>query len=203
MLIIGITGGSGSGKSTVSELFCKLGAHTIDADVVYHKLLNESEQMMRELKKRFPKACGSDGRLIRKALAEIVFSDKAALADLNAIAHKFVIEETEREIARLYEQNVQYLCIDAIALFESKLCSICDITIGVIAPRSTRIARITARDGIDSMSACARINAQPEDSFYAENCDYIIVNDESLEATEKEVNNIFNLITKGPEKNNE
>ncbi len=203
MLIIGITGGSGSGKSTVSNLFCSLGAHTIDADNVYHKLLNESEAMMRELKKRFPSAVSEAGKLNRKALAEIVFSDKDALSDLNAIAHKFVIEETEREMSNLYEENAQYLCIDAIALFESNLHSICDVTIGVIAPRSTRISRITERDGIDSMSACARINAQPDDAFYMDRCDYIIINDGDLKATENEVNNIFNLITKGPEKNNE
>lgn len=203
MLIIGITGGSGSGKSTVSKLFCSLGAHTIDADNVYHKLLNESEAMMRELKKRFPGAVNEAGKLNRKELAEIVFSDKDALSDLNSIAHKFVIEETEREMSNLYEQNAQYLCIDAIALFESNLHSICDVTIGVIAPRSTRISRITERDGIDTMSACARINAQPDDSFYMDKCDYIIINDGDLKATENEVNNIFNLITKGPEKNNE
>lgn len=202
MLTIGITGGSGSGKSTVSELFCKLGAHTIDADVVYHRLLNDSPPMMRELKKRFPSAV-QGGKLSRKTLAAIVFSDKEALADLNDIAHKFVIEETEREMARLYEQNVQYLCIDAIALFESGLNSICDITIGVTAPRVTRISRIMARDGIDSMSASARINAQPDDAFYAEKCNYMIVNGGDMSTVESEVNNIFNIITKGPDKTDE
>ncbi|MBQ8004251.1 MAG: dephospho-CoA kinase [Oscillospiraceae bacterium] len=202
MLTIGITGGSGCGKSTVSELFCKLGANAIDADTVYHKLLNESPTMMRELCNRFPEAV-ENGRLNRRALASIVFSDVEALADLNRIAHKFVIEETEREMARLYEQNAQYLCVDAIALFESGLSSICDVTIGVTAPRKVRRERIMARDGIDSMAASARINAQPEDSFYAGRCDYIIENSGDMEAVENEVNRIFNIITKGPEKNNE
>ncbi len=202
MLTIGITGGSGCGKSTVSELFCKLGAHTIDADIVYHKLLNDSPAMMRELRSRFPEAV-EKGKLNRRALASIVFSDVEALTDLNRIAHKFVIEETEREMARLYEQNAQYLCIDAIALFESGLSSICDVTVGVTAPRKVRRERIMARDGIDSMSASARINAQPEDSFYSERCDYMIENSGDMEAVESEVNKIFNIITKGPEKDNE
>lgn len=203
MLIIGITGGSGCGKSTVSDIYCKLhGASTIDADAVYHDLLNNSPAMMNELKRRFPEAVSGD-KLIRKTLAGIVFSDKSALADLNSIAHKFVINETERRIAGFYQQNVPYLCIDAIALFESGLDSICDVTIGVTAPRSLRVSRIISRDGIDSMSASARINAQPEDSFYSERCDYMITNSEDIEAVTAEANRIFNIITKGNEDTDE
>ena len=202
MLIIGITGGSGSGKSTVADFFCKLGAHSIDADNVYHRLLRESHAMMNELRNRFPSAI-IDGKLNRKTLADIVFSNKDALEDLNKISHKFVIEETELEISRLYQQNAQYVCIDAFALFESNLTSICDVVIGVVASRNTRISRIMSRDGIDSMAASARISAQPSDSFYEEKCDYIIVNDGDMDAVENEVNNIFNTITKGPENTDE
>ncbi len=197
MMILGITGGSGCGKSTVSQFFCKLGAETIDADNVYHDLLNNSKALMRELKKRFPEAVTQDSRINRRLLADIVFSDRAALADLNSIAHKFVLEDIEQKVSEFYRRNVQYLCIDAIALFESGLSSMCDVTIGVIAPREARISRITARDSIDAMSACARINAQPDDSFYIDKCDYVIKNDGVIENTEAEVNNIFSLITKG------
>ena len=203
MLIIGITGGSGSGKSTVANIFCSYGAETIDADVVYHDLLNNSAAMMNELKKRFPETVNSQGKLNRRALADIVFSDKDALSDLNSIAHKFVIEETERRIARYYEKNAPYLCIDAIALFESGLNSICDVTIGVTAPRASRISRIISRDNIDSMAASARINAQADDSFYKDNCDYVISNDATAEDFEKKAYELFNIITKGPENTNE
>ncbi|MBQ7119258.1 MAG: dephospho-CoA kinase [Oscillospiraceae bacterium] len=199
MLIIGITGGSGSGKSTVANLFCEFGACTIDADAVYHKLLNESEHMLRELKSRFPDAVDNEGKLQRRLLAKIVFSDENALADLNAIAHKFVIEETEREIAQLYQRNEQCLCIDAIALFESKLSSICDVTIAVIAPRDVRAERIMARDNLDRDSALARIDAQQSDDFYKEKCDYVIINDGDSDAVRKEALNVFNHITKEPE----
>ncbi len=197
MIIIGITGGSGCGKSTVSELFCELGAETIDADIAYHDLLNNSEALMRELKKRFPEAVTSTSRLDRRRLADIVFSDSIALADLNAIAHKFVVEDIERRISEFYRRNTQYLCIDAIALFESGLSSMCDVTVGVLAPRDLRISRIMARDGINSMSAGARINAQPSDDFYIDKCDYTIMNDAELENAKAEVNNIFGMITKG------
>ncbi len=197
MMILGITGGSGCGKSTVSQFFCELGAETIDADIVYHDLLNNSQALMRELKKRFPEAVTQDSRINRRLLADIVFSDRVALSDLNSIAHKFVLEDIEQKVSEFYRRNVQYLCIDAIALFESGLSSMCDVTIGVVSPREARISRITARDGIDSMSACARINAQPDDSFYIDKCDYVIKNDGVLENTKAEVNNIFSLITKG------
>ncbi len=197
MLIIGVTGGSGCGKSTVSELFCELGAETIDADTVYHDLLNNSDALMRELKKRFPEAVTSTSRLDRRRLAEIVFSDSTALADLNTIAHKFVLEDIERRISEFYRRNAQYLCIDAIALFESGLSSMCDVTVGVLAPRDARISRIISRDGIDTMAAGARINAQPADDFYIDKCDYIIMNDGDIENVKTEVTNVFSLITKG------
>ncbi len=199
MLTIGITGGSGSGKSTVADFFCSLGAETIDADVVYHDLLNDSDAMMRELRHRFPEAISSDGRLSRRHLAEIVFSDKTALSDLNDIAHKFVIEETEKRMSALYQKNAQYICIDAIALFESGLDKICDVTVGVIAPRNLRLSRITARDNIDNMAASARINAQQSDDFYRERCDYIIENGNDLDAVSEKAKEVFYSITKGLE----
>ncbi len=203
MLTIGITGGSGSGKSTVADLFCALGAETIDADIVYHDLLNNSDSMMRELRHRFPDSIGKDGRLSRRKLADIVFSDTSALSDLNSIAHKFVIEETERRMSRLYEKNAQYICLDAIALFESGLDKICDVTVGVIAPRPLRLSRIMSRDGIDNMAASARINSQRDDEFYREKCDYIIENGDNLDAVSKKAEEVFNLITKGIESENE
>lgn len=199
MLIIGITGGSGSGKSTVANLLCELGACTIDADAVYHKLLNESAEMLRELKERFPEAVDAEGTLQRRLLAKIVFSDTNALTDLNAIAHKFVLAETDREIARRYQQNEEYLCIDAIALFESNLKSVCDVTIGVIAPRDIRMKRIMARDNLSEEAALDRINAQQSDDFYKERCDYIIINDGNMDSVRRETENVFNLITKEPE----
>ena len=103
----------------------------------------------------------------------------------------------------LNERNFQYLCIDAIALFESGLDSICDATIGVTAPRSKRISRIIDRDGIDSMSASARINAQPDDDFYTERCDYTIRNDGDIDTIRLEAERIFNMITKGTDNTDE
>ncbi|MBR5543077.1 MAG: dephospho-CoA kinase [Oscillospiraceae bacterium] len=200
MFTIGITGGSGSGKSTVAALFCEKGARTIDADIVYHDLLEGSDAMMRSLARRFPEALNSSGKINRRALADIVFSNKDALSDLNAIAHKFVIDETEKTMAKLYEENVEYLCIDAIALFESEMNKICDVTVGVIAPRALRISRIIERDGIDTMAASARISAQPEDSFYKEKCDFILTNNGDIDELKNEAEKLFNTITKGPEK---
>lgn len=201
MIIIGITGGSGSGKSTVSSVFCNLGADAIDADDVYHKLLNSSAPLMREISKRFPEALGDNGKICRKKLAKMVFSDRALLDDLNTITHKYVVEEIEKRIADLYEKSAEYICIDAIALFETPIGGMCNVTVGVIAPRSARISRITERDGIDVMSASARINSQPSDDFYREKCDFIINNDGDMEAVKKAADEIFNQITKGTDYN--
>ena len=197
MLTIGITGGSGAGKSTVSEIIASFGGEAIDADRVYARLLNDSDAMLKELGRRFPDALLPDGRLSRRHLAEIVFSDKESLSDLNKIAHKFVIEETEKRMAELYQRNVPHITLDAIALIESGLSKICDFTIGVIAPRAVRLQRICARDNIDSMAASARINAQQPDEFYMENCDFIIVNDGEIDAVYEKTKEVFNLITKG------
>ncbi len=197
MLILGITGGSGSGKSAVSKLLEELGAVSIDADEVYHELLKSSEAMLRSLKKRFPDCIRPNGNIDRKALAATVFSDKAALADLNEITHKFVIEKIEQMISEFYRRNMPCVCIDAISLFESGLNSLCEVTIGVIASRDKRISRIIERDGIDKMAACARINAQPEDNFYIENCDYTVKNNGNLEDITDEVTAIFEAAMKG------
>ncbi len=197
MVIIGITGGSGSGKSTVSSAFCNLGACSIDADNVYHRLLNSSAPLMRGITKRFPEVLGTNGTISRKKLAGIVFSDKNALNDLNNITHRFVVEEIEKAVSDFYEKSVEYICIDAIALFETSLHEMCDTTVGVIAPGPVRIARITERDGIDPMAASARISSQPSDDFYRVNCDYIINNDGDISAVQKAVSDIFDDITKG------
>ena len=200
MLIIGLTGGSGGGKSTVGSIFCELGAHSIDADAVYHDLLENSDAMKRELASRFPESLDDDGTINRRKLASVVFSDESALSDLNAISHKFVIAETERIMSELYLSNADCVCIDAIALFESGLGDICDVTIGVVAPRELRISRITERDNISREAAEARINAQKPDSYFIEKCDYTITNSDDLSAVRKSVCDIFDTIMKGTDK---
>ena len=101
MTIIGITGGTGAGKTTVLSVLADLGAGIIDCDAVYHRLLAEDAQMGEELRARFgPEVFGAGGALDRKALGRVVFDDPQALLDLNAITHRHVVAETERLLAQ-------------------------------------------------------------------------------------------------------
>ena len=175
MNIIGITGGSGSGKTIMLRTLEKQGALALDCDEIYHELLANNEAMKAEIEANF------NGVLInktidRKQLGERVFNDKSALHKLNEITHKYVVDEVKRRLADWEKQGGVNAAIDAIALFESGANKLCNITIGVIAPVETRITRIIKRDGITRDQAEKRINAQKPDNFFIENCDEILEN---------------------------
>ena len=176
MIVIGLTGGSGTGKTTALHTLEEMGAAIIDCDAVYHALLESSRPMLNALAARFPQAV-QNGRVLRPALAEIVFSDPDALADLDAITHAFIRQEVCRLLDDARIENRPVSAVDAAALIESGFNELCDCVVGVLAPRGMRIARIMARDSLTSQRAAARIDAQQPDSFYRENCDAILVND--------------------------
>lgn len=173
MKIIGITGGTGSGKTTVLSYLKEKGAHVIDCDEVYHELLESDLELLAELEASFDGVV-SDGRLDRKGLGTVVFTDPGALERLNTIAHKYVGREVDRQLAKVPEDGVA--AIDAIALLESDIKSRCDVVVGVIAPAELRARRIAAREGIDADYAHMRINAQRPNEYFISNCDRIIDN---------------------------
>ena len=173
MFIIGITGGTGSGKTSALRALHKLGALALDSDEIYHELLADDDELKSALEARF-NGILHNGSIDRRKLAEIVFSEPSALLDLNKTTHKFVSEEIERRIAQWKAEGGTITAIDAIALIESGRAGKCDITIGVIAPAEIRISRIMKRDGITREQAEMRVNAQKPDSFYIENCDHIL-----------------------------
>lgn len=173
MLVIGITGGSGTGKSTLGALFSEAGAMFIDADAVYHRLLKECEPMKAGIGARFGGDILKVGAIDREKLGRIVFSDPAALSDLNTLTHKYVTQEIDGILKRC---ALPAAVIDAIGLFQSGADKLCDVTIGVIAPSEARVSRITERDGISPERALLRIKAQESDGFYRARCGYIIEN---------------------------
>ena len=155
------------------------GAHTIDCDALYHKLLTAGAASCRphsgmtaEIAARFPSAV-IGGTLDRKVLGEIVFYDPDALDALNAITHRHVCEAVDREIAA---HQGKLIAIEAIALIESGLADRCTTVVGILAPVEDRIRRIMAREGIDESYARARIASQKPDQFFWEHCDHIIEN---------------------------
>ena len=179
--IIGITGPSGAGKSTVSEHFKKVGAHIIDADVVARNVVLPGKPALKEIEKEWPEAV-SQGNLDRKVMAQIAFGSETELHKLNSITHKYIISEIKDEIEK---SDSTVFVVDAIALFESELISLCDVTIAVSADKATRISRIMARDNLTRKEAERRINAQKNDEFYKERADFTVVNDEADIANEK------------------
>ena len=190
MRVIGITGGSGAGKSSALRALKRLGALALDADEIYHKMLSESNELKAELEARFLGVL-SGGKIDRRKLGEIVFSNPKELSDLNAITHKYVSGEIDRRINEWHEQGGTVAAIDAIALIESGRNLSCDVVVGITAPKGLRIQRIIKRDGITHEQAELRINAQKPDSFYKEHCDHIISgtskNQEEFEETNKEL----------------
>lgn len=178
MKIIGITGPTGAGKTTALSALEDLGGHIVDCDAVYHDLLVSSEPMLAELRARYgDQVFGEDGGLNRKALGAIVFEDEQALADLNAITHKYVGLAVDDYIKAARQAGVPAVAIDAIALIESGISNRCDCTLAVTAPDEVRVRRIMAREGISEEYARLRVNAQKREEWFRENCTYVLVND--------------------------
>jgi len=172
-MIIGICGGSGSGKSKICEALEGLGAFIIDADKVAREVTGG---LLGELTAAFGVGIlNPDGTLNRARLAKIVFNDSRKLSKLNQITHPKITGE----IKNIVRQNSDkpYIIIDAAVLIESELWEICALTVAVCAPREIRTLRITARDNISRERALSRINAQPDDEYYINNCDLVIYND--------------------------
>ncbi len=176
-MIIGITGGSGCGKTTLLNAIEKLGGLVLDCDAIYHQLLVSDRQMLASIEARFPGTV-EDGALNRKKLGSIVFADPQALLDLNAITHSAV----KKEVLRQLEDKPKLAAIDAIGLFEGGLAELCDITVAVTAPLEDRVKRLMARDNIPQDYARSRIAAQHSDGWFREHCDVTLHNDGTLDA---------------------
>jgi len=175
MYIIGITGGTGAGKSSAVKALESFGAAALDCDAVYHTMLQNSVEMKAEIEKQFDNV-SIDGEISRKKLSEIVWNNPGSLLKLNAITHKFMDLEIDKRINELKQQDIKTVVIDAIALIESGQNKKCDITIGIAAPKEKRLSRIMQRDNLTKEHALKRINAQQPESFYHEKCDYILEN---------------------------
>lgn len=176
MMVLGITGPTGAGKTTALKELTQLGGVLIDADAVYHQMLKSDFALRKELEERFGSMTREDGEFDRKKLGSIVFQDADALNDLNRIAHKHIVHAIQGQLTQAEESGARLVAVDAIALFESGLADLCDATVAIVAPPETRIRRIMAREGISEEYARMRVAAQREDSFFTSQCGYTLEN---------------------------
>lgn len=178
MTVIGITGPTGAGKTTVLNVLAELGGVILDCDAVYHELTVSCQPMKDELRQRFgADVFDENGQLLRKKLGAIVFEDEAALADLNRITHHYISLAVNREIEAARVSGKPAVAIDAIALLESGLGDICDAVVAVTADDELRIRRIMARDSISEEYARLRVEAQKPSAWFEAHCTYTLRND--------------------------
>ena len=190
MMKVGITGGIGSGKSTVCRLFARLGVAVYDSDAGAKRLMTEDAELRRRITDRFGAEAYADGTLNRTYLAGRVFSEAQALADLNAIVHPAVWADFA---AWAEQQEGDYVILESALLFDAGFDACVDRTVAVLAPEALRIERTCRRDGCDPEAVRRRIAAQAGDDLLRERAAYTLVNsfETDLEPAVAELDRIF------------
>lgn len=182
-IVIGLTGQTGAGKSTVSSIMKKCGCGIIDADKIAREVVEPETACLKMLTNAF--GCdiiNKDGSLNRKRLAEKAFSSKENTKLLNEITHPHIVELTKRRIAECFANGCEIVVFDAPQLFESGSDKLCDIIISVIASQECRLERIIARDGISKEQALSRMKVQLSEKYFREHSDYIINGEQDINA---------------------
>ena len=182
MLYVGLTGGIGSGKSTVADIFKVLGVPVFFADEEAKKIMQQDAGLVARIQKEFGPHTYTNGQLNRKVLAEIVFSDPYKLARLNAIVHPVTIAAAE---AWMTVQTTPYVIKEAALMFEAGSSLHLNHIIGVTAPEPMRIQRVMLRDKVTRQQVLDRMNRQINESLKMKLCDFVIVNDEQRLLTEQ------------------
>lgn len=195
MRIIGLTGGSGTGKGTFAALLRDKGAGWVDADAVYRALCAENRDMLHQLDTTFDGVLDETGALNRPKLARIVFADPAKLQKLNEITLPY-IRAASLDAMRA-QGDCPFVLYDAPTLFEAGVDDLCECIIGVLADTEVRVQRIMARDGLDEQAARARIGAQPDADFYRARCNYIVENNGDLADLQRQADAIYKDLCKG------
>lgn len=194
--IIGLTGQSGAGKSTVSKAFEGKGVATVDADSLAHVAL-KTEKCKENLRAAFGDGIFDEkGEVVRKALAKAAFSSPENTQKLNSCTHPAIAELTLNTFKELEDKGEKAVLFDAPTLLESGLHTLCTVIVSVIARKDIRAQRIVKRDGLTLDEAMLRLNAQHDDGFYTDNSDYVIENNgshqELLEKARKLCEEILN-----------
>lgn len=194
MKIIGLTGQTGAGKSTVAAWLQAHGTVCIDADRVSRAVTKPGTAAFKEVIAAFGKEMlSADGTLNRRALGSLVFADEVKRKQLESILFPHIITDIRRQLERAENNGAAVAVLDAPTLFESGLDKICTRTVGVVADENRRYDRIVARDGLTADAAKARMNAQKSEAFFRTHCDAIIENNGDREALEQRIREVFDL----------
>lgn len=190
--IIGLTGQTGAGKSTVRDILKGKGAAVIDADSVAHDITDNNIDCIYDIVSRF--SClvlDEKGKINRKALGKRVFSDPKELMALNKIVFPYILDAIEHKVLGCIAEGAENIVIDGATVIESGCSKMCDHMVSVVAEEETRLTRIIKRDGITKNDAEKRVRAQKPEEFYVSNSDFVIRNDSTPAELERGVNTVL------------
>lgn len=191
MKIIGLTGGIGSGKSTVAGLLAKLGAVIIDADKIGHDVLNADSQAREQVVTAFgSRILNPNGSVNRKGLGEIVFADRKALFHLNQIMHPLIYRVVKDKLEQYKEQGARVIVIDAPLLIEASWATMVD-AVWVVTASESNVLRRLERTGLSRNDIIARIRSQLTESERIKMADLVINNDYGIDELKLEVNRLW------------
>jgi len=198
MVVVGLTGGIGSGKSTVAALFKRFGAIVIDADQVAHELVEPGRPLFEAVVSTFGREIiGADGHIDRRRLGALVFADPEVRGRLEALLHPAIIEECERRIRSAEDSEATVCLVDAALLIESGWHARCDAVILVEAGEAVRLARLVRSRGLSRDDAMLRIRTQMPQQEKRRHAHYIIENDGSLQETARQVRAVWEQLNVG------
>ncbi len=195
MLTVGLTGNVASGKTTVADRWRESGITVIDADRLGHAVLEEDAEVREALSKEFGAGIlGADGRIDRRALGEAAFAAPGRVASLNAIVHPPLLERLDRELERAREAGAELAVVDAALVFEFGLGAVLDAIVLVTAPAPIREERLRETRGMDAERFARIMETQMPDDEKVEACDYVIVNDGSIDRLRAEADAVLAAI---------
>jgi dephospho-CoA kinase len=198
-MVLGLTGGIACGKSTVAGIFRELGAAVVSADALAREIVRPGSVVLAEIAAFFGDwVLDETGNLDRRGMAELIFADARARADLNRITHPAIARLAAGEFRKHQKAGARFIVYDAPLLFEAKAENQVDKVVVVTVDQAQQIARLMSRDGIGRQQALARLDAQMPQNEKAARADYLIDNSGSVEETRRQVRELLTLLERAP-----
>ena len=195
--IIGLTGQSGAGKTTVSKFFEQSGFAVINCDIIARNVTNPGSDCNKALAEIFPQCFDENYTLDRQTMAKTVFNDNQKLQLLNDTIFPYITADIKNEIERLSASGEKYIMLDAPTLFEAGADKLCDCIVSCVAKRDIRARRISKRDGIDPDLIAKRFDSQKSEEFFKAHSDYVVENNKDEQFAFEQCKQIISDITHG------